>query len=204
MSELKSAWEIARGKADKLGKLSADELEQQREEKCRQIGQGIAGGYLDDIESFDLVTELAREPGEDKGLIRRAVLSRLMEAVDLGQGWGSSGGPAAAVETYRSGGACPRLEKIVQAIASLEAGLAPIVEQLAQLFGEYEAASTKARQEIETAGKETLHQLRISGTAVGNINIEARPQWQQAQDRLKEGFEPRLDKLKQELINTIA
>lgn len=203
MGELKSAWEIAQGKADKLGKLSAEELQQQREEKCRQIGQAIAQRYLDNVESLNLGIELDRHPEEERGLIKRAVASRLIQALDLSTGWGTRGGPGAAVETYRSGGACPRLDKIVQAIGSLEPKSGAITERVRQLFQEYEGATREARHEIERKGKEILHQLRISGTAVGDINVEAMPQWQQTWHRLRKPFEPRLDNLKQELTNRI-
>ena len=39
MGELKSAWEIAQEKANKLGKLSDEEKEQQTRQRYRQIGQ---------------------------------------------------------------------------------------------------------------------------------------------------------------------
>jgi len=204
MGELKSAWEIAQEKANKLGKLSAAELRQQREEKCRQIGQAIAQRYLDNVESLDSGIELDRYSEEEKGLIKRAVASRLVQALELSTGWGTRGGPGAAVESYRSGGACPRLDQIIQAIASLEPKSGAITERVRQLFQEYEGATREARHEIERKGKEILHQLRISGTAVADINVEAMPQWQQTWHRLGVPFEPRLDNLKQELINNIS
>jgi len=208
MGELKSAWEIAQGKADKLGKLSAEELQQQGEERCRQIGQAIAQRYLDNAESLDLEVELDKHSGEEKGLIKRAVASHLIQALELSSQLGAGRRPAEAdggmKQNNGSGGAYFRLERIIQGIAVLEPKSGAVTQRMSQLFQEYERAAREARRQIERKGKETLHQLRISGTAVGDINVEAMPQWQQTWHRLREPFEPRLDNLKRELINNIV
>ena len=208
MGELKSAWEIAQGKADKLGKLSAEELQQQREEKCRQIGQAIAQRYLDNLEPLDLGIELDRHPEEERELIKRAVASRLIQALDLSSRSETSpdttGRHGRVKQNNRSGGVYLRLERITQGIASLEPKSGAITERVRQLFQEYEGATREARHEIERKGKEILHQLRISGTAVGDINVEAMPQWQQTWHRLRKPFEPRLDNLKQELVTVFS
>jgi len=203
MAELKSAWEIAQGKADKLGKLSTEELRQQGEEKCRQIGEAIAQRYLDNVEPLNLGIELDKHLEEERELIKRAVASRLIQALALSSRSGASCGPAGRdggmKQSNRGGAAYLRLEKIIQGIASLEPQSRAITERLRQLFQEYEEVTREARQEIERKDKEILHRLRISGTAVGAINVEAVPGWQQAWQRLRQPFEPRLDHLKQEL-----
>jgi len=56
------------------------------------------------------------------------------------------------------------------------------------------------RQELESNYRETMHRLRISGTAVDAINIEADHKWQIARQRLVESFTPRLDDLKRALL----
>jgi len=207
MAELKSAWEIAQGKADKLGKLSTEELRQQGEEKCRQIGEAIAQRYLDNVEPLNLGIELDKHLEEERELIKRAVASRLIQALALSSRSGASCGPAGRdggmKQSNRGGAAYLRLEKIIQGIASLEPQSRAITERLRQLFQEYEEVTREARQEIERKDKEILHRLRISGTAVGDINVEAMPQWQQTWHRLRKPFEPRLDNLKQELVATL-
>jgi len=62
-------------------------------------------------------------------------------------------------------------------------------------------ATQKIRQELESNYSETLHQLRISGTAVDAINIAADDQWQLAWQGFVESFAPRLNDLKQALIS---
>lgn len=183
MGELKSAWEIAQEKANKLGKLSSEEERRQREEKCRQIGQAMAQRWLDGSQGQNLAAEINGYPEEEKSLIKQTTLGYLIEAIDFQNSKSGVGG----------------LEKAIQGIAGLEPKSQPIVERLTELVQEYSQAKKKTRQELESKGREVLHQLRISGTAVGDINLEATPQWQQSEQRLIETFRPRLDSLKQEL-----
>jgi hypothetical protein len=59
MSEMKSAWEKAMEKADKLGKLSSEELQQM---EYRPTGNRIAAQYLQE-EQFDLDVEITKLKG---------------------------------------------------------------------------------------------------------------------------------------------
>jgi len=199
MSDLKSAWEIAREKADRLGRLSAKELQQQREEACRQAGTGIAQRYLDSPRTVDPRAELGKHAEEERALVRAAIVKRLVEALDLG---GEPSTAAGAAGYGQKDTASLRLGKTIDAIAALEPGSGAIIEQLRELFQEYGAAvgKTQRKQEIERKGRETLHRLRISGTAVGDINVEAAAQWQQSWQELSQAFAARLDRLKQELL----
>jgi len=217
MSELKSAWEIAQEKANKLGKLSSQEIQRQREQKCRQIAEATAQKYLDSAEPLNLATELNNYPLEERDLIGRAILNHLIQAMGLESWSGTSPDPtneckivvagfipaSQLTRCNRSGGVHPRLEKIVQGIAAMGPNLQSIVEQIRELSQEYEQAAGKSRQAIENRGREILHQLRVSGTAVDGINIEATQEWQQSWHKLSEPFALRLDGLKQELINSI-
>ena len=104
-----------------------------------------------------------------------------------------------AIDFQSSKPGVSRLERAIQGIASLEPKSQPITERITKLAQEHEQAERKTRQELESNYRELLHQLRISGTAVGDINLEATPEWQPAQQGLAELFRPRLDSLKQEL-----
>ena len=180
MAELKSAWEVAQEKANKLGKLSPQEIQQQRKQECWQIGSAIAQKYLNDIEPPNLAAELNNYPTEERDLIKPAILNHLVQAMDL--------------KSHS------KLEKIIQGIAAIEPKLQSIIERIRELDQEYAQAVRKTRQTVENRGRETLHQLRVSGTAVGGINIEATQEWQQSWNKLTEPFAPRLDNLKRELI----
>jgi hypothetical protein len=184
MGELKSAWEVAQEKASKLGKLSEEEERQQREQKCRQIGQGMTQRWLNNSSEQNLAAEINNYPGEESNLIRQATLGYLAEAIEL--------------KNSKIGS-----ERAIQGIVSLGPKSQPIVERVTGLVQEYEQAKREIRQELQGKDRGILHQLRISGTAVGDINVEATPQWQQNEQRLLEAFSPRLDALKQELIKSL-
>jgi len=183
MGELKSAWEIAQERANRLGKLSAEEKEQQERQRYRQIGQVLAQKWLDGSQRLDLAAELNKHEEKERDLIKQAVIEHLVEAIEF-----------TTIQDINS------IKNVIEAISSLAPELQPKAEEIGQLVQEYEGAEEKIRQELESNYRETLHQLRISGTAVDAINIEADHQWQLDRQRLIEDFTPRLNDLKQALI----
>lgn len=184
MGELKSAWEIAQEKANRLGKLSAEEKEQQERQRYRQIGQVLAQKWLDSSRQLDMTAELNRHEEKERDIIKQAVIEHLVEAIEFTTTRGINS-----------------VKRIIEAISSLGPELQPKAEEIGQLVQEYEGAEQKIGQELESNYKETLHQLRISGPAVDAINIEANLQWQVARQGLIEAFTPRLNDLKQALIS---
>jgi hypothetical protein len=184
MGELKSAWEIAQEKANRLGKLSAEEKEQQARQRYRQIGQVLAQKRLDSSQQLDMTAELNKHEEKEREIIRQALIEHLVEAIEFTTTQGIN-----------------RVKKVIAAISSLGPEFQPKAEEIGQLVQEYEDAERKTRQELESDYRETLHQLRISGTAVDAINIEADHKWQVARQGLIEAFTPRLHALKQSLIS---
>jgi len=185
MGELKSAWEIAQEKANRLGKLSAEEKEQQERRKYSQIGQALAQKWLDSSQRLDITAELNKYEEKERNIIKQAVIEHLVEAIEFTTTRGINS-----------------VKRVIEAISSLGPELQPKAEEIGQLVQEYEGAEQKIRQELESDYRETLHQLRISGTAVDAINIEATHQGQLARQGLVEAFTPRLNDLKQALIST--
>jgi hypothetical protein len=184
MSELKSAWEIAQEKANRLGKLSVEEKEQQERQRYRQIGQVLAQKWLDSSRQLDMTAELNKHEEKERDIIKQAIIEHLVEAIELTTTKGINS-----------------VKRAIEAISRLGPELQPKTEEIGQLVQEYEEAEQKKRQELESNYRETLHQLRISGTAVDSINIEDNHQWQLARQGLIEAFTPRLDDLKQALIS---
>ncbi len=184
MSELKSAWEIAQERANRLGKLSAEEKEQQERQGYRQIGQALAQKWLDSSQQLDMTAELNKHEEKEREIIKQAIIEHLVEAIEFTTTQGINS-----------------VKRVIEALISLGPELQPKAEEIGQLVQEYEGAEQKIRQELESNYRETLHQLRISGTAVDSINIEADPQWHLARQGLVEAFTPRLDDLKQALIS---
>jgi hypothetical protein len=184
MSELKSAWEIAQERANRLGKLSAEEKEQQERQGYRQIGQVLAQKWLDSSQRLDMTAELNKYEEKERDIIKQAAIEHLVEAVELTTTQGINS-----------------VKRVIEAISSLKPELQPKAEELGQLVQEYEGAEQKIRQELESNYRETLHQLRISGTAIDSINIEDNHQWQLAHQELVEALTSRLNDLKQALIS---
>ncbi len=186
MSELKSAWEIAQERAHRLGRLSPEEQEQQEGQRCRQIGQALAQKHLDSPQRWDITAELGKHENNERDLIKQGVIEHLLKAIEFT--------PARGMGSVKS---------VVLTISSLAPDLHSEAEEISQLIQEYEEAEQKTRQEVESRHRETLHQLRISGTAVDATNIEANPGWQLARQKLVEEFSPRLDALKKKGIKPI-
>jgi hypothetical protein len=182
MGELKSAWEVAQERANRLGKLSAEEKEQQERQGYRQIGQVLAQKWLDSSQKLDITAELSRHEEKERDLIKQAVIGNLIEAIEFTTSRGINS-----------------VKRVIEAISSLKPELQPKTEEISQLVQEYEGAEQKIRQELESNYRATLHKLRISGTAVDAINIEADHQWQLARQGLVEALTPRLNDLKQAL-----
>jgi hypothetical protein len=185
MGELKSAWEIAQERANRLGRLSAEEKEQQERQEYRQLGRVLAQKWLDSSQQLDITTELNKHEEKDRDIIKQVIIEHLIGAIELTTAQGRNS-----------------VEKIIEGISSLEPELQPKAEEIGQLVQEYEEAEQEIRRELEGNYRETLHKLRISGTAVDAINIETDPKWQAARQRLVEAFAPRLNDLKQALISS--
>ncbi len=183
MGEIKSAWEIAQAKASKLGELSIEEREKQRQSRCRLIGKSLAEKYLSQYDISSLGAELGKHSTQDKSSISEAAIHRLIEGIDL---------------RY-----IPTLDKISQGILTLTDNITATTTlgKIKELFQEYEEAESRERQEIEKAGREMLQQLRISGTAISQINTRARDEWQKKLSQLAHPFEDRLNYLKHELLS---
>jgi hypothetical protein len=184
VSELKSAWEIAEERANRLGKLSAEEQEQHEVQAYHQAGRALAQKWLDDPQHLDLTAELNKHEEKERDRIRQAAIEHLVEAIDFTTAQGISS-----------------LEKIVEGLISLRPELESKAEEVGRLAREYEASEQKIRQELESSYRETLHRLRISGTAVGAINLEANTQWQSARQGLVEAFASGLSDLKHALVS---
>ena len=67
------------------------------------------------------------------------------------------------------------------------------------LFQEFQEVEQKERRETEDSVRGILHQLRISGSAIADINPKVVPEWQQALDRFAEPYRIRLEELKERL-----
>ena len=185
MGEIKSAWELAMEKVERLGKLSPEELKRQNEEKYRSRGQALAEKYLSGAPLRELRSELDKSGSAEKEAIMASLAARLVETIELGN-----------VE---------RLAKVIEAMSDLklksQEGMAAIKGELEQLFAEYIEAEQKKRHEVETAARNVLHQLRISGSAIGSVNPAVVPEWKEEIDEIAQPYQERLDDIKARLCS---
>lgn len=184
MGEIKSAWELAMEKAERLGKLSPEELKRQKEEKYGSIGHVLADKYLGGLALWQLEVELGKYNVEEEGMVKGALASVLVHAIELGN--------------------CERLQKVIEGILTLKqnhAAIGDIKDEIEQLFEEYEQVEEKESRDIEKAAREILHQLRISGSAIGAVSPKVIPEWQQVFNRLAQPYKERLEGLKERLVN---
>ena len=182
MGEIKSSWEIAWEKAGKLGELSQEERRKQKEDRCRPIGNSLVDKYLGEQDAQDLEAELKKYDSEDREFIAQVALRRLIELMDL-----------------KSGFALDRINNGILSLDKTEKTV-KIMDRIKELYQQYYEAEAVERREIEEAGREMLHQQRISGTAISRINIQARETWQKKLERIALPFEKSLDGVKQELL----
>ena len=106
MSELKSARDIAQERANRLGRLSAEEKEQQDMLAARQAGRALAQKWLDDPQHVDLSAELTKHEEKDRPAIKQATVERLVDGIDLTTAQGTNS-----------------LEKIIRGLADLRPDL---------------------------------------------------------------------------------
>jgi hypothetical protein len=187
VGEMKSAFEKAMEKAEKLGSLSPEEMRERREAECTTLGRAIAERYLGHGQRRLLREEVGRYGGEEQGIVMGAALSRLVEAVDL-----------------KSGDAV--IGRVLEGLVALM-GKGHVVEVtgnikgLLQEFREVKRQTYESEKEgIEKDVRELLHRLRIAGSAVSAINLKSSEAWAGLSTELESQFSQRLEVLKRELL----
>lgn len=182
MGELKSAWEIAQEKAKKLGDLSPEERQKQKEKECLQIAGALADKYLAHPDARMLSNELAKHEGLERELIIRFLIHQFVDAIDI-----SSAGAQRAIEGIL--------------ILNQHGTMKDTVAKIKEVLQEHQSAQAREKEDLEKAGREILHQMRVSGSAVSRINTRAREEWQKRLEKITAPFEEDLKLLKQQLLS---
>lgn len=184
MGEIRSALDIALEKAARLGKMTAEELRRQQQEKLDRIAGALIARYAI-TRPGQLGIEIDKHPEQERRQLRRAALALLLAEVDLAE-------PA-------------RARKILQAISPLGEGqdADSFCQEANTIISEYEEAARGLSREIERQGRDVLHQRRISGSALRSVNPNARTVWQQSRDELARPFAGRLETARAALAATL-
>ena len=190
MENMKSAFERAWERAEKLGKLSPQELRERKEEEFSLIGHGLAKRYLEHGRSEIFEEEVSKYSDEEKEIVIRVTLSRLVAAVEI-EGRETATRAMTGIVVLKGDGP-----------------IQEIGEKIASIYQEYEQERQQKyeqkKDDIQRGEKAILHQLRISGSAVAEINSEVSGAWHEMAAELRSQFNERLDQLKQDLMNLLA
>ena len=185
MGEMKSAFEKALEKADKIGKLSPEEMREREEAEYTPIGRAIAERFLGHGHKQILKEEVERYSSDENGVVVRATLSRLVEAIDLSS--------------------ADLIQRSLDGLLTLKEkeGIGETIDRIRILFAEFqverEQEYEREKENIDKSERELLHQLRITGSAVGAINPTAGESLSLVYEQLNSRFNERLEALKQEL-----
>lgn len=186
MGEMKSAFEKAMEKAEKLGSLSPEEMREHKEAEYTTLGRAIAERYVGHGHKPLLKEEVGRYSGEEKGIVMEAALSSLVEAVDLESG--------------------DLIERALDGLLALKGKgqVMEVTENIKGLLQEFRDVKQQkyeiGKEGIEKDEREMLHRLRIAGSAVGAINLKSSEAWAMLSTELESQFSQRLEALKRELL----
>jgi len=185
MGEMKSAFEKALEKADKIGKLSPEEMREREEAEYTPVGSAIAERFLGHGHKQILKEELERYSSDENGVVVTAALSLLVKSIELTSSdliERSLDGLLTLKGKERIGGTVDRIRIL-----------------LTEFYEEREQEYAREKEYIEKNERELLHQLRITGSAVGAINPKASECLNIVNEQLNFRFIERLQVLKQEL-----
>ncbi|MFQ5826736.1 MAG: hypothetical protein ACE5IA_05190 [Dehalococcoidia bacterium] len=177
MGEIKSAFEKAMERADRLGRESPEERELRKRQSLTAQAEGLARRYLNipSYNSQELKRDLDRLEGDARGPVASEVLSIFLEAVS----------PLADNE------------RLLQGILAA-GGDEHQIEGLRRLCAEFIEIREQRHSSIEgklgQLKREELGRLGISGPAIC-FDVESGEEWQQAQGELEAEFARRKKEL---------
>lgn len=175
--ELKSALDIAMEKAQRMGSLSSDEVQNIKYEKLVATGESLAKRYLGGFPLRDIEIELKKRDEHAQVAITSYLVSNLANVLDIRH--------------------IDQLDKILYAIQHF-IGDTDVSQRITDLFGEYAIAIQKARDEhgdrLGAIKMLELEKLGISGSAVQPA-FESSLEWLDIQQELYEENQRRLNEL---------
>ena len=189
MGEMKSALERALERAEQLGTLSPEEMRQRKEREHILMGEGLAKRYLEHGFSGVLSEGISKYDEKEKSVVVRAALSVLLQSIGLENNNLS--------------------ERAIRGILDLKGDerIESACREIEGVLREYHQAKQRCHQEkraaIEKSVRESLHRMRISGSAVGEINTGTGEEWRRIVTELQSRFDGYLGKLKTSLADTL-
>jgi hypothetical protein len=185
---VKSAFEIAMERISALPELTAEEIAEQKEKEFKPVGPAISHKYFEgQITEDELVSELSRYQGEKGEIVRRAAVSSLCRAIQLED--------RARADKALAG---------LNVLAAPEAGFRePLLEKFLQISSDFDRELLIENKRLESLIRADLEGAGIRGSAV-TPNLVQNRTWLQAVDRLLQSYEPRLEEIRNDLMNRLA
>ena len=177
-NEIKSAFELAMEKAQKLGDLSDEERQKLEDRELREAGDALARRFLNGLPFSDVELELTKYEEKERISISNHILSHILDSIPISPD--SQADKVLTAVEYLSG-----KSEAVHKIKSLQQEYAHILENnLQDNFGL-----------LESIKREELIQIGISGSAVLPA-IETSPEWRRIQHELASSYQEKLNQLK--------
>ncbi len=189
MDEMKSALERALERAERMGKLSSEELQKQREARYTPVGDAIARRFLEHGYTSILAEQLEKVEAEGQTIAVKSTLATLAESISLDNQ--------------------ALTERAIQGIMGLGGGRSTeqTADEIMNLFGQYAWQKKLWYEEnsdqIGKSVRERMGRMGIGGSAVGEININNDETWIKRSAELQDEFNERLEGLKKSLIQSL-
>ena len=192
MGEMKSAWQIAMEKADKLGKVSPDEL---NSIKYVPEGNRIASQFLQD-EKTDLLSELAKFPADDAArFIKNGIDEILVRNITL---------PRNDEDIRKTNRAMAGLRLIKENKKQLESILGlvnTLVNQYQQALQQtYAEFKKKAEVTIQQASRTARPQRGDQMPLEQKLQLQLQEEWREVHSQLDAQYDRALNEHRQKIL----
>jgi len=163
MDEMKSAFERALERAERMGKLSPEEMQRQNEARFVPAGEVIAQRFFEHGQISILAEQLDKLENEGKSIATRSALATLIGNIDLENK--------------------DLTERALEGIIGLQGSktVADLADEVMKLFGQHSWQKKlwyeENSEEIGKEAKERMATAGIDGNAIAGINIENNEEW---------------------------
>ena len=192
MGEMKSAWQIAMEKADKLGKVSQDEI---NSIKYVPEGNRIASQFLQD-EKTDLLSELAKYPaGDTTRFIKKGIDEILVRNIALPRN------DEDARKTNRAMAGLRLIKDNKKQLESIFGLINTLVNQyqvaLQQTYGEFKK---KAEVTIQQASRNPQPQRGNQMPLEQRLQLQLQEEWRAVHSELDAQYDKALDEHRRKIL----
>jgi hypothetical protein len=195
MGEMKSAWQIAMEKADKLGKVSQDEL---NTIKYVPEGNRIASQFLID-DKMDISSEIAKvQPAESTQFVKKGVEEILLRNIGL---------PRNDEETRRTNRSMAGLRSIKENKKQLESIFGLINNLVSQYKLALQQTYSEFKKNAEVSVQQATHNMRPQRgdqmTQEQRLQLQLQEEWRQIHSELDAQYEKAMEDHKQKIREII-